>query len=60
MKKIYIKPSAEIYKLSPIHHIVEGSIELDNTPGTEDIDVGDVREDNSDNSNGGNIWDNAW
>ena len=60
MKKEYIKPSTETYKLSPIHIVAESSgTTIDDTPGTQDIDVGDAREYNNDN-NRGSIWDNAW
>lgn len=62
MKKEYIKPSTETYKLSPIHIVAESSgTTIDDTPGAEDIDVGDAREENIDESNNrGSVWDNLW
>jgi hypothetical protein len=58
MKKEYIKPSIEFIKLSPIQHLV-ASIQIDDNPGTVDIDVEDARENNIFDNNH-SIWDNAW
>ena len=58
MKKKYIKPSIEFIKLSPIQHLVASQIQINDNPGTEDIDVEDAREDIFNNTHA--IWDNAW
>ena len=62
MKKEYIKPCTETYKLSPIHIVAESSgTTIDDNPGAEDIDVGDAREENIDESNNrGSVWENLW
>ena len=64
MKKEYIKPCTETYKLSPIHIVAESSgTTIDDNPGAEDIDVGDAREDNNntdESNNRGSVWDNLW
>ena len=59
MKKKYIEPELLIIKISPINIVAESSgTNIDNTPGTEDIDVGDARDNIFDNNH--SIWDNAW
>ena len=59
MKKEYIKPSTEIYRISPIRLVAESSgTTIDDTPGTVDYDVDDAREDNTNNRS--NVWDNIW
>ena len=60
MKKEYIKPSSNVYKISPIQIVAESSgTTIDNNPGTLDYDVEDSRENNILNNNN-SVWDNAW
>ena len=58
MKKEYIKPENQIYKITLHHGLLEGSI-----PFGEEEDVPPVEEEIGvrDNNGGGtSIWDNAW
>ena len=62
MKRQYITPSVFCVKLDPKRTFLDGSpyeVSGDNiiSKEDEDTDAGWAREDNS---NGGNIWDNAW
>lgn len=62
MKKEYQKPVCTPYSVSPFLMLAESSgTSIDPTPGEDDIEVGDAREDNTTNNGGGNsIWDNVW
>ena len=60
MKKEYIKPFSKTYFVSPFQMVAESSgTGIDETPGADDIDVEDAREDNS-NNGGNSVWDNVW
>lgn len=58
MKKEYIKPENQIYKITLHHGLLEGSIPF----GEEEVEQPDEEEIGAreDNNNRGNIWDNAW
>lgn len=60
MKKEYQKPVSTPYSVSPFLMLAESSgTGIDPTPGEEDIEVEDAREDNI-NNGGNSIWDNVW
>lgn len=57
MKKEYIKPENQIYKITLHHGLLEGSIPF----GEEEVEQPDEEEIGARDNNGGNsIWDNAW
>lgn len=60
MKKIYIAPSTFSIELR-VAKMMAVSLDTDNTIDSGNVDDYEfnAREDNN-NSNGGNIWDNAW
>ena len=61
MKKEYQKPVSTPYSVSPFLMLAESSgTDIDPTPGKEDIDVEDAREDNTTGNGGNSIWDNVW
>ncbi|MBP3688604.1 MAG: hypothetical protein J6I54_01305 [Bacteroidaceae bacterium] len=62
MKKEYQKPVSTPYSVSPFLMLAESSgTSIDpTTPGEEDIEVEDAREDNTTGNGGNTIWDNVW
>ena len=62
MRKIYISPSTEVYKVTLCNSIVTGSPDehFNTNPSPDDEgDGGDyAREDNTNNRS--NVWDNIW
>ena len=62
MKKIYIAPETNIYKVNVVSHLMEPS--FGTREGTPDGDLDLSREDNTDNTdntnNRSNVWDNIW
>lgn len=62
MKKLYIAPETNVYKLNSMSFIA-GSVDSGSVPIIDDGSVGEsdfTDATRDDNSNGGNIWDNAW
>lgn len=63
MKKIYKTPCAELYKVQITNHLLIGSDTKDIGVDTSSSDPVNLDEEDvalGRNSNGGNIWDNAW
>ena len=63
MKKIYIVPETNIYKVNVVSHLMEPS-SFETREDTADGDLDLSREANTDNTentnNRGNVWDNIW
>ena len=59
MKKIYIAPETNIYKVNVVSMMATSFGTIEDTP---DGDLDRSREENTDNTgnNRSNIWDNAW
>ena len=59
MKKIYIAPETNIYKVNVVSMMATSFGTIEDTP---DGDLELSREENTDNTdiNRNNIWDNAW
>ena len=59
MKKIYIAPETNIYKVNVVSMMATSFGTIEDTP---DGDLELSREENTDNTgnNRSNIWDNAW
>lgn len=65
MKKTYIEPTAQIYRIRTVQMIAESFNILDNkTDSGEDLDgSNEGGQDNgawSRSNNGSSVWDNAW
>lgn len=63
MKKIYKTPCTELYKVQITNHLLIGSDTKEIGVDTSSSDPVDLDEEDvalGRNSNGGNIWDNAW
>lgn len=68
MKKTYISPEINVYMINVVSHLMEpslsgnvkGSIEINETPVSDDPEVFELgaREDNIFNNH--SVWDNAW
>lgn len=62
MKKLYIAPETNVHKLNPMSSILtagsvdEGSVTIIDDNPVDESEFTDAAR----NSNGGNIWDNAW
>lgn len=63
MKKTYIAPETDIYAVNAVK-VLAGSITEGDDEGTIGFNDGGTSEEDFElgarNSNGGNIWDNAW
>lgn len=63
MKKIYKTPCTELYKVQITNHLLIGSDTKEIGVDTSSSDPVNLDEEDvalGRNSNGGNIWDNAW
>lgn len=68
MKKTYISPEINVYMINVVSHLMEpslsgnvkGSIEINETPVSDDPSEFELASRKDNGGGGGNIWDNAW
>ena len=62
MKKIYIAPETNVYKINVISSLLVASLDNDNAVTIKDVETNedDFIDPSRDGNNHSNVWDNAW